>query len=222
MPDLPKRPFSYEPPQNAFKIVYEDADLIAVDKPPDLLSVPGKDEHHQDCLLTQLISAYPNVLLVHRLDMATSGVMIFARNTHAQRHLGLQFEKRIIQKTYTARVWGPVTGHSGYINLPLVTDWPNRPKQHVCFERGRNAITHWEKLSSDDRTSRISLLPITGRSHQLRVHMLAIGHPIIGDRLYAHDAAFNADTRLNLHASELSFRHPVGGAWHTVTSDCPF
>lgn len=219
---LPLRPFVYDPPQNAFKICFEDAHILAVDKPSGLLSVPGKAFEHKDCLQTQLSAIYPTSLLVHRLDMATSGLILFAKNANAQRHLGLQFEKRIVKKTYAARVAGKVKGKTGHINLPLITDWPNRPLQKVCMDTGRTAQTDWEVLDHGNSNTRIKLYPKTGRSHQLRVHMLAIGHPILGDRLYAEDEVFKATPRLNLHATEITFRHPQGGAWHTIKSDCPF
>lgn len=216
------RPFLYKPSQNAYSILYEDGDILVIDKPAGLLSVPGKALEHKDSLQTQILAIYPEALLVHRLDMATSGLIIFARNAHAQRHFGLQFEKRVIKKTYTARVTGHVLGDSGHINLPLITDWPNRPRQKVCFENGRPSQTDWCVVDRDRDSTRLQLHPITGRSHQLRVHMLAIGHAILGDRLYANDKTFTASPRLCLHATEISFRHPVGGAWHTVISNCPF
>lgn len=153
--------------------------------------------------------------------MATSGVMVFAKTPHAQRHIGLQFEKRYTEKTYIARVAGHIHGESGHINLPLITDWPNRPMQHVNFERGKSAQTDWTVLNREDGATRVALRPKTGRSHQLRVHMLAIGHPILGDRLYAHDDAFRAAKRLQLHAETLRLRHPVGGEWMTFTAPCP-
>ena len=148
--------------------------------------------------------------------------MIFARNKNAQRHLGLQFEKRQTSKTYIARVWGHVSGESGHINLPMITDWPNRPKQMVCFERGKSSQTDWEVLARGEQTTRLALYPRTGRSHQLRVHCLALGHPILGDRLYAHEQAYEAAPRLNLHAERLKFRHPTGGAWTNLYCPCPF
>lgn len=161
-------------------------------------------------------------MLIHRLDMSTSGIMIFARNKNAQRHLGLQFEKRQIQKTYKAEVWGIVAANSGHINLPLICDWPNRPRQIVDFDNGKSAqtdwITHWRKIDS----TRLTLFPKTGRSHQLRVHCRAIGHPILGDRFYAQGEALVASDRLMLHAETLKLRHPSGGKWLELTAPCPF
>lgn len=215
-----KRPFTYAPSQAPLTYIYNDDDIIIVNKPSGLLSVPGKTE--PDCLETRIRADYPESLTVHRLDMATSGVMIFARNANAQRHIGLQFEKRVTEKTYLARVSGHVKNDSGAIDLPLITDWPNRPRQMVCHERGKPSLTEWEVLEREDAATRLSLYPKTGRSHQLRVHMLAIGHVILGDRLYADEAAFNAAPRLQLHAHKLKLRKPTGGDWIEFESPCPF
>ena len=214
------RPFTYDPPKDALTYIYSDDDLIIVDKPAGLLSVPGKTE--PDCLESRIRKDYPESLTVHRLDMATSGIMVFARNANAQRHIGLQFEKRVTEKTYISRVWGQVEKNSGEVNLPLITDWPNRPKQMVCHERGKASLTHWTVLEHEDTATRLALYPKTGRSHQLRVHMLAIGHPILGDMLYAEDMAFKAAPRLQLHAHKLKLRKPTGGDWVEFTSPCPF
>ncbi len=195
---------------------------MLVNKPSGLLSVPGKAQSHQDCLELRVRAILPDALLVHRLDHPTSGLMIFARNAHAQRHLGLQFEKRQTEKIYIANVWGHVAGTSGYINLPLICDWPNRPRQMVCFLRGKTARTDYEVLQKDQQTTRLALYPHTGRSHQLRVHCLSLGHPILGDSFYAHDPAYTAAPRLHLHAYKLSFRHPSDGKPVTFTCPCPF
>ena len=215
------RGFTYDPPSAPLHYHHVDADIIIVEKPSGLLSVPGK--HEPDCLEARVRADYPDTLTIHRLDMATSGLMVFARNPAAQRHIGLQFEKRIIKKTYEARIWGHPEKDSGQIDLPLITDWPNRPKQKICHETGKPARTRWELIAREDGgIARMALYPETGRSHQLRIHMLELGHPIIGDRLYAHDAAFDAGERLNLHAASLSLRHPTGGAWRDFTSHCQF
>ena len=166
---------TYEPPNTPLQILYEDDNLLVLDKPSGLLSVPGKGPALADCLLSRAQAAFPETLLVHRLDRDTSGVMVFARTSHAQRHLGLQFEKRMVKKTYVARVWGTPDQKSGEIDLPLIVDWPNRPKQKVCFETGKSAQTSWRVLRSDGETSRLRLMPKTGRSHQLRVHCREIG-----------------------------------------------
>ena len=196
--------------------------MLVIDKPSGLLSVPGKAETHKDSVELRLKTRDPDVRLVHRLDVGTSGIMVFAKTPYAQRHLGLQFEKRQTEKEYVARAYGRVTGHSGYINLPIATDWPNRPRQMVDFERGRSAQTHWQVDSGNGDETRLRLHPITGRSHQLRVHLNAIGYPILGDRIYAHEDAFSAADRLQLHAERLRLRHPLGGDWVEFTSPAPF
>ena len=214
------RGFTYSPAPGLPKIIHEDNDLIVIDKPSELLSVPGKTE--PDCAEARIRDYCPETLLVHRLDLPTSGVMVFAKNANAQRHLGLQFEKRITRKSYIARVWGQVEDDSGTIDLPLIADWPNRPRQMVCYERGKKSLTRWEVLSRSETTTRLILFPETGRSHQLRVHCLELGHPIIGDRIYAHDAAYDAADRLQLHALNLALRHPTGGEWIEFEAPCPF
>lgn len=211
----------YAPPQDPLVIMHEDADVLLVDKPGGLLSVPGKGPELADCLLSRVQAAFPHALLVHRLDRDTSGVMIFALSPHAQRHLGLQFEKRMTRKTYVARVWGVPSEKSGLIDLPLIVDWPNRPRQKVCHETGKPAQTEWRVLKNEGTTSRIRLHPKTGRSHQLRVHMLELGHPILGDPFYATGEAL-AFPRLMLHAEELRFKHPDGGKSIKVRSKAPF
>jgi len=212
--------FTYSPPQDPLRILYIDNDLICIDKPSGLLSVPGKTE--PDCAEARLRQIHPECLTVHRLDMSTSGIMVFARNRAAQRHLGLQFEKRVLKKTYKAIISGQLRGESGFINLPIITDWPNRPRQIICFERGREAQTHWVFDKSEQENTRIKLYPRTGRSHQLRVHMLALGHPILGDEFYAPGPVRAQAERLLLHASQLRLRKPTGGAWLEINSPSPF
>lgn len=214
------REFTYSPPQTPLNYLYLDDDLIIVEKPSGLLSVPGKTE--PDCLESRIKKQHPKALTIHRLDMATSGVMVFAKNPNAQRHIGLQFEKRMIEKTYIARVNGLIEQDEGEINLPLITDWPNRPKQKVCHQDGKASQTFWKVSRRADTSTRVMLFPKTGRSHQLRVHMLAIGHPILGDRLYADDAAYNQAKRLQLHAHKLKLRKPTGGDWIVFESPPPF
>ena len=212
---------SYTPPDTPLSVLHEDAEVLLVDKPAGLLSVPGKGPDLADCLLSRVQDAFPDALLVHRLDRDTSGVMIFALTPHAQRHLGLQFEKRMTKKTYVARVWGTPADKTGTVDLPLIVDWPNRPKQKVCFETGKPAQTDWRVLKSQGETSRIRLQPHTGRSHQLRVHMLALGHPILGDPFYASGAAGDFP-RLMLHSQELRFNHPQGGRSMKIRATVPF
>lgn len=205
----------YNPPQDPLVILHHDHELLFVDKPSGLLSVPGKGEHLADCLIARIQAVFPEALLVHRLDRDTSGVMVFALTPHAQRHLGLQFEKRQTKKTYLARVFGRVEEREGTVDLPLIVDWPNRPKQHVDFENGKPAVTDWKVLRYEENATRMRLFPQTGRSHQLRVHMLELGHPILGDPFYATGEALNAP-RLMLHAESLRLRHPDGGKGITI------
>lgn len=200
----------YNPPQDPLEILHEDMHILAINKPSGLLSVPGKGAHLADCLLSRVQAAFPDALLVHRLDRDTSGVIVFALTPHAQRNLSMQFEKRSTRKTYVARVQGRVAEKTGTVDLPLIVDWPNRPLQKVCHDTGKPAITDWRVLKSDDGESRVRLFPKTGRSHQLRVHMLAIGHPILGDPLYAPDTTAKYD-RLMLHSEELRINHPESG-----------
>ena len=215
-----KRAFTYDPPTAPLEIIHQDDDIIVINKPSGLLSVPGKTE--PDCAEARIKALHSEALTIHRLDMATSGLLVFALTPQAQRHIGLQFEKRIIKKSYLARVVGAVKGESGCVNLPLICDWPNRPRQMVCIETGKTAKTDWVVLNRTDKTTRIALHPITGRSHQLRVHMLAIGHPILGDRLYADEETFKAAQRLQLHAHQLELRRPTGGEWLSLEAPCPF
>ncbi|WP_246540419.1 pseudouridine synthase [sulfur-oxidizing endosymbiont of Gigantopelta aegis] len=195
-------------------IVYEDEFLLVVNKPSLLLSVPGRGEAKQDCLISRLAVKYPSILTVHRLDWETSGLTVLALDKETQRFLSRQFQERQVYKKYTAVIYGQPEQDQGEINLALRCDWDNRPLQMVDHEQGKAAQTYWQIIASptDSRplnnTSRVLLTPITGRSHQLRVHMLALGHPIIGDPLYAHSEALNQSERLLLHATELEFTHP--------------
>lgn len=201
---------AYNPPQDPLDVIHLDHHLLVVNKPAGLLSVPGRGAHLADCLITRIQATFPTALLVHRLDRDTSGVMVFALTPHAQRALGLQFEKRQTRKTYVARVWGQVTEKAGTVDLPLIVDWPNRPLQKVCHDTGKPAVTDWRLLRSTATESRLRLMPRTGRSHQLRVHMQALGHPILGDPFYAQGPAL-AFPRLMLHSEELRLNHPESG-----------
>ncbi len=209
----------YDPPEGDPAILHEDDHLLIVDKPSGLLSVPGKPLEHRDCLQSRLEALRPEALLIHRLDMETSGIMVFARTRLAQRHLNWQFERRQVSKTYIARVAGQVADDSGQVDLPLTADWPNRPRQMVCHARGKPAVTLWSVLNREAGATRVELRPQTGRSHQLRVHMKEIGHPILGDPFYGDPRS--AD-RLQLHASVLEFRYPDGGAWVRFETAVPF
>lgn len=211
----------YNPPQDPLEFLHDDHQVLLVNKPAGLLSVPGKGPELADCLIKRIQAVFPMALLVHRLDRDTSGVMIFALTPHAQRHLGLQFEKRQTKKTYVARVWGQMAEKTGTVDLPLIVDWPNRPLQKVCHETGKSAQTDWRVMRSTVDETRVRLMPKTGRSHQLRVHMLALGHPILGDPFYATDKARN-HPRLMLHSETLQFRHPDGGQGTRITAKAPF
>lgn len=214
--------FVYAPPTDPPVILYQDEELVFVDKPSGLLSVPGRGEGRAECLIARLREHFPSVLLVHRLDLDTSGVIVFALTPQAQAHLGQQFEGRKTRKHYLARVWGHPAEMSGHVDLPLIVDWPNRPRQMVCHDTGRPAQTDWKVLRRDaDGTARMRLMPLTGRSHQLRVHMQAIGHPILGDTLYA-DGPARDYPRLMLHAHSLRLNHPRTGHGMTITAPAPF
>jgi len=190
-------------------IIHQDADLIAINKPSGLLSVPGKIA--QASLQELVVERYPNARVIHRLDMQTSGIILFALNYEAQKHLSKQFESRCVKKAYIAVTEGLVEASEGEISAPLICDWPNRPKQIVDWRNGKQAITQFKVLSRDGQqhTTRLKLIPITGRSHQLRVHMQHIGHAILGDRFYADNRAQNKASRLLLHARNISFTHPA-------------
>jgi len=215
--------FDYSPPAEPYlTVLHVDKDLLVVDKPSGLLSVPGKRKEHADCLELRAREAHPQARIVHRLDMDTSGVMVLAMNPAAHRHLGLQFERRKTAKTYLADVWGHVAEDEGEIDLPLICDWPNRPKQMVSFEFGKPALTRFRVLERHEKTTRVRLFPHTGRSHQLRVHMLALGHPILGDRFYAQGDVLAASPRLALHAESLEIHHPADGERVSFRSALPF
>lgn len=211
----------YAPPSEPLEVLYEDHEILVVNKPSGLLSVPGKGPHLADCLLGRLAAAFPQVLLVHRLDRDTSGVMVFALTPHAQRHLSMQFEKRQTRKTYVARVWGHVEGRSGIIDRPIGVDWPNRPRQMIDTENGRAAVTEWRVLKGLGTETRMRLMPRTGRSHQLRVHMLDLGHVILGDPLYATGPARDFP-RLMLHSEALRLKHPESGKGLAFRAKAPF
>lgn len=211
----------YTPPTDPLEILHQDHQIIVVNKPAGLLSVPGRGEHLADCLLSRIQAVFPEVLLVHRLDRDTSGVMVFALTPHAQRNLSMQFEKRSTKKTYIARVQGLLQPKTGTVDLPLIVDWPNRPRQMVDHENGKPAITEYRVLRSDDAESRVRLMPRTGRSHQLRVHMLALGHVILGDPIYATGAAADYP-RLMLHSEELRLSHPDSNKGLSFRAKAPF
>ncbi|MBC8055067.1 MAG: RNA pseudouridine synthase [Rhizobiales bacterium] len=205
-------------------MAHVDAHALVVVKPSGLLSVPGRGEHGQDCLSARVQALFADALVVHRLDMSTSGLMLFARGSAAQRALSAAFAERRVHKRYVAVVWGRIDAPHGEIDLPLAADWPNRPKQKVDGATGKPSLTRWRTLGFDAarNATRLELEPVTGRAHQLRIHLLAIGHPILGDALYAPpDVVAQAD-RLLLHASALRFAHPDTGEPVAVESAPPF
>ena len=204
-------------------LIYRDASLIVVNKPAGMLAVPGRGADKQDCLASRVRAEFADALVVHRLDMATSGLLLFARGTEMQRRLSQLFREREIQKRYVAVVAGKLEPLSGEIDLPLIGDWPNRPRQKVDHLSGKRSLTRYRLLAHDAGAgaSRVELEPITGRTHQLRVHMAAIGHPIVGDALYGREAGSGAG-RLLLHASALSFAHPLNAEPLSLASDAPF
>ena len=203
------------------ELIYRDQSLIAVNKPAGLLAVPGRGADKQDCLAVRVRKKFPDALIVHRLDMATSGLMLFGRGAESQRRLSHLFHERQVAKRYVAVVAGRLAQPCGEIALPLICDWPERPKQKVDLAGGKPSLTHYRVLGYDSCTdaSRVELEPVTGRTHQLRVHMAAIGHPILGDALYGGKSKAE---RLLLHASALSFVHPLSGESLTLVSDPPF
>ena len=205
-------------------LAYQDAHFLVAVKPAGLLSVPGRGPDKQDCLIQRLLKDFPNSRIVHRLDMATSGLVIVPQSLPALQLLGKLFETRQMHKEYIAVVDGLMAADSGGVNLPLICDWPNRPKQMVCDINGKQALTHYEVLSRDKehQRTRVKLLPVTGRSHQLRVHMQALGHAILGDEFYASGAALTAAPRLLLHASRLQFRHPFTDEMVDIVAAAPF
>jgi tRNA pseudouridine32 synthase/23S rRNA pseudouridine746 synthase len=211
----------YTPPDDPIDFLHEDAQMIAVNKPAGLLSVPGRGDHLADCLMSRLLLVFPDALLVHRLDRDTSGVMVFALTPHAQRHLSQQFQNKTTRKTYVARLDGTLKPTTGTVDLPLIVDWANRPRQMVCHDTGKPSVTDWRVLRHGDKETRVRLSPKTGRTHQLRVHMQALGHPILGDPLYASGAALDHD-RMMLHAEELRVKHPDSGLSLKFRSKVPF
>ncbi|MFV8192258.1 pseudouridine synthase [Acinetobacter soli] len=215
--------FIYNPPQHPLDIIFEDRDLIVVDKPAGLLSVMGRLPEHQDSAYLRVLTMYPEARVTHRLDMATSGLLMFAKHRDAEVAISKLFQLRRIKKEYTALVQGcPDT--QGCIEAPLITDWPNRPKQKIDFETGKSAKTLYARLEycAATQQSRMRLEPVTGRSHQLRVHLMHIGHPILGDKLYHPQPQNFSLGRMALHATRLSLIHPITGLALELSSTVPF
>jgi tRNA pseudouridine32 synthase/23S rRNA pseudouridine746 synthase len=215
--------YIYAPPQGPVPVLHQEDAFLIVSKPDGLLSVPGRGAQHADCLESRLRENYPAARIVHRLDMSTSGVMVLAQTTEAHKNLSLQFEQRQTAKTYIARVYGHMTEEQGEITLPLIKDWPNRPKQMIDSVNGKASHTIWQVIAREaGNITRVRLTPLTGRTHQLRVHLQNLGFPILGDDLYATPTALAAASRLQLHAETLEFNHPLSGVRCKFTDPCPF
>ena len=199
--------------QEAIRILHEDADLLLVRKPHLLLTIPGRHPLNKDCLVTRLQRDYPSASIVHRLDLDTSGIMVIPLNKPTHSDISRQFQLRQVEKSYVAVVWGVIEEECGEIDLPIASDWDNRPRQMICHQRGKSALTRFRVLEREKDRTRVLLQPVTGRSHQLRIHMRELGHPILGCDMYAHDAALAMSERLLLHATTLAFRHPATCEW---------
>ncbi|MBI5428942.1 MAG: RluA family pseudouridine synthase [Nitrosomonadales bacterium] len=215
---------AYDPPRGtALDMVFQDVSLLVVNKPAGLLTVPGRGADKADSLISRVQQEFPDALVVHRLDMDTSGLVVLARGAEMQRHLSRMFRERQITKNYVAAVLGKLESPEGEIALPISSDWPNRPRQKIDCDAGKSSLTRYCLLNYDagTNTSYVELEPVTGRTHQLRVHLAAIGHPILGDPLYGGEARNRAD-RLLLHAQMLSFAHPLGAARLTLQCEPPF
>ncbi len=204
-------PMPIDPPAASFKLIHVDRSLLVVNKPPRLLSVPGRGEDKQDCLIRRVQQEFPDALIVHRLDFDTSGLLVVARGPDMHRRLSILFQNRQVDKCYIALVDGRLAADSGEVDLPLGVDWPNRPRHQVDFAAGKPSLTRYRVIAyaPDGDFTRLALIPETGRTHQLRVHMQALGHAILGDPLYADEKVRGKADRLLLHAERLTFEHPV-------------
>lgn len=213
-------PLRYDPPTEPWlAVIHEDRDMVVVNKPSGLLSVPGRTPELFDSVLSRVREIHPGAQAVHRLDLGTSGVLVVATRRKAETILRQQFQDRLTRKLYLARVQGVMSEDSGQVDLPLICDWPNRPMQMVCHDTGKPALTDYQVLESDGESTLVLLRPHTGRSHQLRVHMASLGHPILGDNLYGEQ---RPGERLLLHASQLGLYHPYSGEWTTFHAPCDF
>ena len=202
--------FVYDPPTAPLDILYEDEDLVIINKPSGLLSVMGRLDEHRDSAYWRILQHFPNAKVTHRLDMATSGILVFAKDRNAEVAMSRLFQQRAIKKYYTALVEGKLIGH-GSIDVPIITDWENRPRQKIDYNIGKSAQTKYQAITyiREYQCTEVSLQPITGRSHQLRVHMLHLGHPIVGDKIYNSQAKNAHAKQMALHASQIEFVHPL-------------
>nr|WP_298889892.1 pseudouridine synthase [uncultured Acinetobacter sp.] len=215
--------FIYDPPQSALETLYEDIDLIAINKPAGLLSVMGRLPEHQDSAYWRILQKFPQAKVLHRLDMATSGILIFAKHRESEVAMSRQFQQRTIEKTYIALVQGKLDG-MGMIDVPLIADWENRPRQKIDYKIGKSAQTQYQAMQyrAEYDCTEVLLHPITGRSHQLRVHMMHLGHPIVGDKIYNPQAKNAHTAQMALHASQLKFTHPLQNHEILINSQANF
>lgn len=205
-----------------YRIVFQDDQLLVLDKPSGLLAVPGRGPELQDCLSARLQRQFPEARVVHRLDRDTSGLMVMALSLVSQRRLNAQFAARTVEKRYIAIVYGRPDGEQGTIDLPMRKDFDRPPRHRIDRETGSPATTHWRVIEEVEHGTRLEVKPITGRSHQIRLHLATIGHPILGDNLYAHATALALAPRLLLHAERLSLEHPTTGELIEWRLECPF
>jgi tRNA pseudouridine32 synthase/23S rRNA pseudouridine746 synthase len=216
-----QQPYIVPPCTRPVEILYEDDHLLFINKPDLLLSIPGRHPQNKDCVISRMQALHATASMVHRLDLDTSGIMVIPLAKPVHSHISRQFQERKVKKQYHAIVYGVVEKDAGEIELPIAPDWSNRPRQKICTEKGKASLTHYQVLERDtaNHRTRLLLLPVTGRSHQLRIHLSEIGHPILGCDLYAHDKALALSPRLLLHASYLGFTHPITGDW--IERECP-
>jgi len=217
--------FVYAPPLAPWlDIIYQDEAIIVLNKPNGLLSVPGRLPEHNDSIASRVCQQYPEANIVHRLDMATSGILLMALTKQAQSHISRQFQQRTTNKHYLARLEGIPTGDRGSVDLPMRCDWPNRPRQIIDFELGKSALTHWQIIAKDEvnNVATVKLKPVTGRTHQLRLHMQALGTAILGDEFYASSVGVKATSHLQLHAAMLEITHPLTNEVIKFTAPSPF
>jgi len=215
--------FHYDPPTTPWlDVIYKDKDMVVFNKPAGILSVPGRDVERHDSLYTRLLEKHPNSHTVHRLDLATSGVIIFALRKDAERALKIQFQERETKKVYYARVFGHVQNKTGSIDVPLIKDKDNPPRHKIDHENGKACKTFYEVVSYGEKSTLLKLMPVTGRTHQLRLHTMAMGHPILGDDFYALPEALALSSRLLLHASKISIKHPYKKEIVHFESKVPF
>lgn len=218
------QPYIVPPCDRPVEILYRDEHLLLVDKPDLLLSIPGRNPLNSDCVISRMRETFASASVVHRLDLDTSGIMVIPLDKPTHSHISRQFQEHRVDKSYQTMVYGIVEQDSGEIDLPIAPDWDNRPRQVISEERGKQALTRFEVLARfpSENCTRLRLQPVTGRSHQLRIHLAEIDHPILGCDLYAHEEALSMAKRLMLHAHTLAFEHPATGQQLTGEAPLPF